>query len=149
LHPYFDQFASTAWLVAEVERDGSPALLFDVRPDPVWSVTQEARVRKHFTDLKLQDRYSDESMQALSGLVDLLESYRSLGGAQAVEMELIRQAASERLEPLNAWRAAALEAWSRNAWFSNEGVHELWLARESLRSEPNGLELRPTGRTAA
>jgi hypothetical protein len=133
LHPYFDSFASTPWLVAAVERGGSPALLFDVLPDPAWSTTQEARVRNHFRDLDLQDRYSDEAVQALGGLVTLLEGYRLLGGPQAIKVELVRQAASERLQPLNAWRAAALEAWARNEWFLEEGAHSLWLAQEELR----------------
>jgi hypothetical protein len=133
LHPYFDSFASAPWLVAEVERDGSPALLFDVRPDPSWSAIEEARVRNHFRELELQDRYSDEAMQALSGLVALLEDYRAIGGPQAVKLELVRQAASERLEPLNAWRAAALEAWARSEWFCGVGVRGLWVTQEALR----------------
>ena len=133
LHPYFDSFASVQWLVAEVETDGSPALIFDVEPDPAWSAVEETRVRNHFKRLELQDRYSDEAMQALGGLVGLLEDYRLIGGPVAVKAELLRQAASERLEPLNAWRAAALEGWARNDWFLNSGVEALYLVRESLR----------------
>jgi hypothetical protein len=133
LHPYFDTFASAPWLVAEVEMDGSPALLFGVHPDPEWSVVETARVRNHFVELELQDRYSDEAMQALSGLVALLEGYRSSDGAEAVRAELTRQAASERLQPLNAVRAAALEAWARSDWFVDAGVRGLWLAQEALR----------------
>jgi len=133
LHPYYDSFASAPWLVARLARTGSPEVLFDIEPPESWTAVETARVRKHFRDLDLQDRYSEAAMQALSGLIQLLHGYFVESGETGVLAELRRQSASERREPLQAWRAAALEAWADSSWFCGVGIDELWRAQQELR----------------
>lgn len=121
MHPYFDSADTARWLVATVVQGKPPGVTFAVREPPTWSAIKQARIKKHFDLLGLEELYASHAGSRLANLKFSLEEEFADGGAVAVCRFLKREAASARRVLRNSWEAAMFRALAESAWFCRHG----------------------------
>ncbi len=121
LHPYFDDVNQDQWLKARVVQQNPCALVFRVEPPASWSAILTFRVRHQFNLLGLSSLYSNEAASEISDIRYNLQTHFDVGGAGAVQDELMRQWRSRHANRLNSWRTATYEALAHDAWFHGGG----------------------------
>ncbi|MFD7609871.1 HNH endonuclease [Streptomyces sp. NPDC059828] len=124
LHPYYDgQVHEHVWLFARIVGPPTPAVSFCASPPPEMPPLLAARVRHHFTTLKLARLYNP---QAGPELRYLSRSLRRL--PTAAINEHLREGAADwtAIEGPNSWQAALYRALADNSWYTKHGYLEPW-----------------------
>ncbi|MEU4898042.1 hypothetical protein AB0B12_41660 [Streptomyces sp. NPDC044780] len=123
LHPYFDsQVHDYVWLTARIAGPPEPAVTFQAVPPPDMPPVWAARVRHHFTTLKLDRLYGP---QAGPELRSLSRSLRRLPPKEISE-HLRERAADWADENPNCWQAALYRGLAESTWYTEEGYKEPW-----------------------
>jgi hypothetical protein len=123
LHPYFDDFDSDEWLVADVVV-GSPAgFRFYASPPKHWSAAKRARTSTHLKQLNLPFLFSSNAGSRLSEIRSRLASLLLKGGKDVVRNHLQEELASIEVEHRNSWVAAMYRAAAKSDWFCEGGFN--------------------------
>jgi 5-methylcytosine-specific restriction endonuclease McrA len=123
LHPYFDDFSSKTWLVAEVVKSIPAKFKYSaVRPTDLTAISFE-RLKNHLVKFQLPDLFAKQAGSELSEIRFLLKRLFDAGGSVAVRTNLKERA--EDLETLskNTWKAAMYRAAAASDWFCNGGFN--------------------------
>lgn len=121
LHPYFDDFDSDEWLVADVVVGSPAAFRFYSSPPDHWSAANKARAATHLKQLNLQVLFSSNAGSRLSEIRSRLASLLQKGGEDAVRNHLLEELASIEAEHNNSWVAAMYRAAAKSDWFCQGG----------------------------
>jgi hypothetical protein len=123
LHPYFDnaRFISEQWLFAQVWETSPVSIRFYVDPPQHWDDISKQRVRTHFQNFNLANRFSIEVGPVFSSLRDLILNYFSGRDRDAVKQFLHAQAQSEYSNHCNSWKTATYQALAENEWYCGGG----------------------------
>ena len=121
LHPYFDNFESRPWLIAEIQRTAPASFTFRVDSLAQWDAITIERLRHHLTVFKIPALYASNAAQELNNIRKRLTDLFSVGGRDEVQSHLMEEAASRRAARLNSWQAAMYSAASRDGWFCQDG----------------------------
>lgn len=120
LHPYYDDFTTEKWLFAEVLQP--LAIQFYVDPPLAWNPVDKDRVRAHFDNYKLNERFS---IQAANVLADLREEFILFNSTSSdVQQELQRKARSYESRYKNSWETAMYQALSQDQWYCDQGYRQ-------------------------
>lgn len=123
LHPYFDHhnFINEQWLFAEVMQTAPVTIKFFVRAPTHWDDLSKARAQAHFSDFKLNSRYSVEASNEIACLRDSLQSYQELLGSNGVKQSLLIEAQSHYNQHSNSWQTAMYQALCSSDWYCSGG----------------------------
>ena len=121
LHPYFDNFDSDEWLVADVVAGSPAAFRFYSSPPNHWSAANKARAAAHLKQLNLRVLFSSNAGSRLSEIRSRLASLLQKGGETAVRNHLREELASIEAEHKNSWVAAMYRAAVNSDWFCQGG----------------------------
>lgn len=121
LHPYFDNVDAAQWLHARVDESSPASLEFSVRPPDGWSKVTIARVRHHFSVLKLGSLYRSHAAAELSNIKYSVSSLFQKAGSNAVRDHLTTEAESRRRAQLNSWQTAMYFALAASTWYCEGG----------------------------
>lgn len=123
LHPYFDHdaFINDQWLYASVEETTPAVILFFVQPPDHWDNISKERVQSHFTDFKLDLRYSIEASNHLACLRNSLFLQWDWLGFVGVKQQLMIEALGHFQQHANSWQTAMLQALAKSDWYCNGG----------------------------
>ncbi len=124
LHPYFDDFNTDEWLVADVVVGCPAAFRFYSSPPNHWSAPKRARASTHLKQLKLPSLFSSNAGSRLSEIRSRLAILRQKGGAAAVRNHLEEELASIEAEHKNSWVAAMYRAAAKSDWFCQGGFED-------------------------
>jgi hypothetical protein len=121
LHPYFDDFDSDEWLVADVVVGSPAAFRFYSSPPSHWRDADKARTATHLEQLNLPVLFSSNAGSRLSEIRSRLASLLHKGGEAAVRSHLQEELASIEAEHKNSWVAAMYRAAAKSDWFCQGG----------------------------
>jgi hypothetical protein len=122
IHPYFDQkLISEQWLFAEIIETSPASINFVVTPPANWTKIEKQRVKTHFSDFKLNKRYSTEAGRELGNLRDLLQYDYEFGGGIAVKNELVKRYSCSYRQNKNSWKTALYLCLSNSDWYCEGG----------------------------
>jgi hypothetical protein len=121
LNAYFDDITGDRWLFAEIVETSPPGARFYVSPPDSWNATTTARVRRHFSKLKLAKLYASQSGRQLQNIRRALSKMHSAGGPDIVSKDLLERSESCIAVSRNTWEGALFEAASKNEWYCNGG----------------------------
>ncbi len=123
LHPYFDHqnFIEDQWLYAEVRETKPATICFFVKAPEQWDNISKARVQAHFSNFKLDLRYSLEAGNEMVSLRDVLVNYCQLFGLEGVRQHLKVEANSSASQHSNSWKTAMFQALVASDWYCDGG----------------------------
>lgn len=122
IHPYFDDYASIRWLVAQVEQRPEPHIEFAV--DSALPTPTKERVDEHLQRFELPRYYGKLSARAIAQAARHFRTILTNGGAEAVTAELRTRESSARAASVNSHEAATWAAGAESEWFCNGGFEE-------------------------
>jgi len=121
IHPYFDDFSSCQWLVADVVEGSPAAFQFYVSGSTTLSPIAKSRLSTHLSAFGLEQLFSINAASELVGIQFLLTKLHDLGGETAVRTYLSECYKSRSNAHINAWQTAMYAAAAENDWFCNGG----------------------------
>lgn len=125
LHPYYDHNVHDyTWLVARIIEPPKPSITFHVEPPPDMPPTLAARVRLHFTTLRIARLYNPQAGPAVRTLSLNLRRWK-LPSSQ-VPQHLLELAEDAAAENPNSWQTALYTALASNAWYTQGGYEKPW-----------------------
>ncbi len=123
IHPYFDDFSSNQWLVADVV-EGSPAgFRFYVSNSTNLSPIAKSRLSTHLSAFGLEQLFSSNAASELIGIQFHLTKLYESGGETAVRAHLNECYKSRSNAHINAWQTAMYAAAAVNNWFCDWGFN--------------------------
>jgi 5-methylcytosine-specific restriction endonuclease McrA len=117
LHPYYDNFTQAQWLYARVLQPLK--IEFYVSPPLDWDQIDRDRVKAHFDNYKLADKFSNEASNALADLRGEFELFST--SPSDIEKELQKQFISHQKRYKNSWETAMYQALYKDSWYCNDG----------------------------
>lgn len=121
IHPYFDDFCSHQWLVADVVQGSPAAFRFYVSNSTDLSSIAKARMSAHLATFGLEQLFSNNAASELIGIQAQLTKLYKLGGEKAVRAHLCECYKSRSNAHVNAWQTAMYDGAAKNDWFCNGG----------------------------
>lgn len=121
LHPYLDDeyFFSAQWIFAQVVQTKPCSLKFYTAPPEAWDKASKDRVKTHFEDFDLAKRYSIQTAEELSTLIDQRARYmRNLTSENF--SEYMQSVANSSVLFANHWRKVMYKALAENEWFCKQ-----------------------------
>ena len=118
LHPYFDNdfYFSVQWIFARVVQTEPCSLEFYVIPPDTWQDISKDRVRQHFNDFDLAKRYSIQTAEELSTVIDQRKEFmRELTPERF--REYLRSVVNSTALFANHWKRVMYQALANDAWF--------------------------------
>ncbi len=99
LNPYFssDIFYTQDWLKARVIKSRPLSFEFYVDPPDDWSPVDKQRVRNHFTDFNIGEKYSIHASLFLDSINSIINMIRSSGGTPELVSEQFRNSANNEM----------------------------------------------------
>lgn len=121
IHPYFDQdkFFVEKWISARVIQTMPPVLEYFVMPPENWHENDKARVRSHFTEYGLAEKFSVEAAADLPETIQTRRTTMSLNTPADFSRYLAEKGETPTL-PVNNWRRVMFAALATDAWFCNQ-----------------------------
>ncbi len=117
LHPYYDDFTSDQWLFARVLQP--LAIEFYVQPPQAWNQLDKDRVKSHFDNYQLYNRFKVEAVNALA---DLREEFLLFNSSTIeIQQELQKKAIVYEVRHKNSWETAMYQALYQDQWYCNGG----------------------------
>jgi 5-methylcytosine-specific restriction endonuclease McrA len=121
LHAYYDDLTADRWLYAQIVQGSPPGATFFVEAPNDWGAAISARVRRHFTELKLSKLYASQAGRQLQKIRKALSSIYDAAGADAVREDLRKRSESCGEVSVNSWEGALYEAASESDWYCDGG----------------------------
>jgi hypothetical protein len=123
LHPYFDHqnFIKDQWLYAKVRETEPATIYFFVKAPEQWDNISKAKVQAHFSNFKLDSRYSVEAGNEMVSLRDVLVNYCQSLGSEWVRQHLKMEANSSASQHSNSWKTAMFQALVASDWYCDGG----------------------------
>ena len=121
LHPYFDheKFFNDKWVHARVIPMMPPVLEYFVVPPDDWDEDDKSRVRSHFLDYGLAEKFSVEAAADLPETIHTRRTTMSANSAQEFSLYLAEKGQTATL-PINNWRRVMFAALAVDPWFCNQ-----------------------------
>ena len=94
VHPYFDTLPSTPFIVANVEIDETVVVRFTLEKSKIADPTLAILASQQFSDLHLNERYSEEAVELMRHRRKSIEVEFNRGGAASVRAYLLKEADS-------------------------------------------------------
>ena len=118
LHPYIDadHFFDDKWTTAIARNENPIVVDFDIDPPPYWSGKDRERVRQHFLDCDLRNRYRKRVWQELAPLISQRTTTLSFLQTQEFRNHLLTIADEPNL-PINGWKRTLYFALANTKWF--------------------------------
>jgi hypothetical protein len=123
LHPYFDQghFINEQWIFAEVLETFPPILTFRVVSPIHWNHDDKERIKSHFIDFKLANRFRVQAATEIPVLKGELEYDYSINQNVGVQQALERKYLAAAAQHVNWWKTAMYQALARSDWYCSGG----------------------------
>jgi hypothetical protein len=121
IHPYFDDFSSNQWLVADVVKGSPAAFRFYVSDSTDLSSIAKSRMSAHLSAFGLERLFSSNAASELIGIQFHLTRLHQSGGETAVRAHLSECYKSRSNVYINAWQTAMYAAAASDDWFCNGG----------------------------
>lgn len=121
LHPYFDDdvYFSVQWIFARVQQTEPCSLEFYVSPPDAWQDIPKSRVRQHFLDFDLAKRYSIQTAEELSTIIDQRRGFMRDFEPDTFREYLGSVVASKALFA-NHWKRVMYQALANDDWFCSK-----------------------------
>lgn len=118
IHPYLDDahFFTEKWTTATVREEEPVVVDFDVAPPAHWPDKDRYRVRQHFADCKLGNRYRSRVSQEIVPLVSQRKTTLQTLGPEQFRDHLLT-VANEAGLPINGWKRTLYCALAASDWF--------------------------------
>lgn len=115
IQPYIDKdiFFSEQWIYAEYscDPDGEPGdFMYRVEPPGYWGATDKDRVRAHFRDFDIGERYSTRAAQMLKTVLLQVQTMRSSGASDDSIIEAILEPGGLSAPFPNHWQRGFYQA---------------------------------------
>lgn len=124
LHPYFDDFTREQWIFARLDRAGTPAIVYEVRPPAHWPADDSDRVRRHFEVVKLGVSYTSNANDDLITLRGHLETVWE-AKREAGVFEYLTEEAARYAFRVNGWQHAMYQTLAHDVWFVDGGYKHI------------------------
>lgn len=122
LHPYFDDVEKDVWLKCIIIKTTPPSLSFYADPPLKWDESLSARVKHHFTVLKLTDLYTSHASEELVSIYFSLNQIHDAGGRRnEIKKHLTDTASSKASVYNNSWQTAMYTTLAESKWFCDDG----------------------------
>lgn len=121
VNAYYDDVTSDRWLYAEIVEGTPPGAKFYVEVPEEWEDAIAARVRNHFSKLRLAKLYAAQAGRQLQNMRGALGEIYDAAGMGAVRQDLDRRFRSCREVMVNSWEGALYEAAATNDWYCDNG----------------------------
>ena len=123
LHPYFDQghFINEQWIFAEVVETSPPMLTFRVESPIHWNHDDKERIKSHFIDFKLANRFRVQAATEMPVLKGELEYDYSINQNVGVQQALERKYLAASAQHVNGWKTAMYQALAQSDWYCSGG----------------------------
>ena len=123
LHPYFDKghYYEQQWLFAEVTNSAPATIFFYVSCPLNWTESAKSRVRNHFKEFGLQERYAIEAAEELSTLSSRLARRHKNDSATQIREILDETLEAEQSKHQNSWKTAMYYALVQSKWYQHTG----------------------------
>lgn len=120
IHPYLDEncFFSEQWIAARVVQTAPCTMDFYVNPPATWSQVRKDRVSKHFQEFDLAKRYSVQSAEELSTLIDQRKQFMA-DFSPTMFQNFLNSVATSSTFFVNHWRKVMYQALASDVWFCN------------------------------
>lgn len=121
LHPYFDddKYFSEQWVFAEVVETHPPSLRYFVEPPVGWSDDERERVRTHFREYDLAEKFGTEAAADLPETIQTRVTTLSNSSPEEFSSYLYEKCATLAF-PINNWRRVMFASLSASDWFCAE-----------------------------
>lgn len=118
LHPYFDhdRFFTDKWISARIIPQMPPVLEYFVTPPAHWHVDDQQRVRSHFNDYRLADKFSIEAAADIPETILTRKTTMRANSPEEFSSYLSEKGNNPSL-PINNWRRVMFNALSTDVWF--------------------------------
>ncbi len=118
LHPYFDDdfYFSVQWIFAMVVQTEPCSLEFFVSPPDTWQDVQKGRVKQHFNDFDLAKRYSIQTAEELSIVIDQRKGFMKEFTPERF-CEYLQSVVDCTALFANHWKRVMYQALANNEWF--------------------------------
>ena len=122
LHPYYDNFTMEQWLFARVLNTTPVSVEFYVNAPSSWVQVNKDRVKAHFDNYGLAQRFSLKAASDLAKLKYKLSQY--FMNTTDIENELNNEYLSYQSLHINSWETAMYQALSQSQWYCNGGYSQ-------------------------
>lgn len=121
LHPYFDgdHFFNTQWIKADVVEGDPPVIEFIVDPPAFWSDVDKQRVKAHFREYGLAEKFGREAAADLPEVIHMRRTVLE-GLAPAEFAHYLRERSMNLMSPVNNWRRITFASLAESNWFCTE-----------------------------
>lgn len=121
LHPYFDheRFFDDKWVYARVIRTMPPVLEYFVAPPDDWHEDDKSRVKSHFAEYGLAEKFSVEAAADLPETIRTRQTTMSAVSPQEFSRYLAEKGQTGTL-PVNNWRRVMFAALAADPWFCTQ-----------------------------
>jgi hypothetical protein len=121
LHPYFDheRFFNDKWIHARVIPTTPPVLEYFVVPPNDWHEDDKSRVRSHFIEYGLAEKFSVEAAADLPETIQTRRTTMSANSAEDFSRYLAEKGQTVTL-PVNNWRRVMFAALAADLWFCSQ-----------------------------
>ncbi|MDR6869561.1 5-methylcytosine-specific restriction endonuclease McrA [Bosea sp. BE125] len=121
LHPYFDhdRFFDDKWIYANVIQSSPPVLEYFVRPPESWDSSHKSRVKAHFDDYGLADKFSVEAAADLPETIQTRRTSMVMSSPQEFSNYLSEKSRTLSF-PVNNWRRVMFAALAADEWFCEQ-----------------------------
>lgn len=118
IHPYFDAdfYFSVQWIFARVVQTEPCSLEFFVTPPVTWQDVPKERVKQHFKDFDLAKRYSIQTAEELSTVMDQRRGFMREFTPERF-CEYLRSVVSSSALFANHWKRVMYQALANDVWF--------------------------------
>ncbi len=122
LHPYYDNFTTQQWLFARVLNTSPVSIEFYVNAPSFWTQVDKDRVKAHFDNYCLAQRFSLKAASDLAKLRYKLSQYFT--NVTDIANELKNEYTSYQSLHLNSWETAMYQALYQDQWYCNGGYSQ-------------------------
>lgn len=117
IHPYYDDFASEKWIVANMIEEEPIAFEFRVQCPEDWENTKKIRAQKHFEKFQLNKLYKPYASEEFRACFNRIIRLYKRGGKELAIEDLKEHIEDKEVIRLNTWQAAMYQAIIDSEWF--------------------------------
>jgi hypothetical protein len=125
IHPYYDDFTSEKWIVANIIEEEPIAFEFMVQCPEDWEDTKKVRARKHFEKFELNRLYKPYASEEFRACFNRIKRLYKRGGKELAIEDLKEHIEDKEVIRLNTWQVAMYQAIIDSEWFWNVYLPEI------------------------
>lgn len=119
IHPYYDDFTSEKWIVANMIKEEPIAFEFMVQCPEDWEDIKKVRAQKHFEKFELNRLYKPYASEEFRACFNRIKRLYKRGGKELAIEDLKEHIEDKEVIRLNTWQAAMYQAIIDSEWFWN------------------------------